>query len=82
MGDLVLRTSRPIIKGVNAWVEIDGQRRTSWAVGDTQVQIALATGTYRVTVYSIYQGAMKTIYNNNKVTVTGGDTLTIDVGPK
>ena len=79
-GFLVLRSSVPIIQGVNAWVEIDGVRRADWKVGTTQVQLSLPAGTYRVAVYSIYRNKKSTIYDG-QATVREDTLSTVKVGP-
>src|SRR4051794_32864763 len=32
-GELILKISRPIAQGVEAWVEVDGTRKVDWKVG-------------------------------------------------
>ena len=77
-GVLMLETKRPVLKGVAAWVEIDGQRKADWKVGTTELRLFLPAGRYRVTVYSIYRRVKRTIYDQ-QVTVIGNETATVNV---
>ncbi|HEX5270334.1 MAG TPA: hypothetical protein VFW33_07605 [Gemmataceae bacterium] len=79
-GTLLLRTRVPVIEGAQAWVEVDGRRAAEWPVGSSEVRLALAAGSCRVTVLSIYRGVRRTIFDR-PVTVAADDVTAIDVGP-
>jgi hypothetical protein len=61
-GTLRLTTLARVKDGVQAWVEIDGERKANFQVGSTQVELRLVEGRYGVKVVSIYQSKRLTIY--------------------
>jgi len=79
-GVLILTTKVPIIKGAEAWVEVDEKRVAEWKVGTTELHLTLTAGTYRVAVYSIYRKMRRTIFDK-EITVPPDATSTVDVGP-
>lgn len=81
VGELVLSTRTPIISGASAWVEVNGKKATSWAVGTSQVSLTLASGEHKVGVISVYRGVRRVIYDSRLSIPSGGDSLRIDVGP-
>jgi hypothetical protein len=62
---LVLMTKSPVRAGVTAWVEINSKRTTDWKVGQAEVRLELAPGTYRVTVKSYYKNVFHMIFDKN-----------------
>ena len=79
-GILALSTKTPVMKGVDAWVEIDGKRSAEWKVGTDRLELELAPGTYRVSVHSNYRGMHRRIFDKS-IEVARDRTKTVNVGP-
>lgn len=79
-GILVLKTKVAILKGVDAWVEVDGKRVADWNVGTREVQVTIPAGNHRVAVYSIYRKVRRIIFVRDMV-VAPDTTVPVDVGP-
>jgi hypothetical protein len=79
-GQLELRATVPILEGVDAWVEVDGNRSANWMVNTAEVRVSLPAGLHRVTVRSIYQGVLGTFYDQD-VQVAADATTSVHVGP-
>ncbi len=77
---LTLRTDRAVIVGVKAWVEVDGKNAAKWDVGEKEVSLELAPGTYEVAVKSIYRNVECTIFER-QITLVAGSVRVVDVGP-
>jgi hypothetical protein len=88
-GILVLKAKRPVRKGIEAWVEIDGERKADWPEGADELGMTLPAGEHQVTVYSMitvpsrihvsgFAKIKQTIYDK-KVNVPGNETTTVNV---
>ena len=77
-GTLILKTKVAVRNDVQAWVEADGKRAADWKSGTTEVQFTLDAGTHHVSVYSIFQGAKRKIFDT-QVDMAANATSTVDV---
>ena len=62
-GQLTLTSARAILRGVEAWVEVDGKRAADWKVGTTQVTVRVTAGTHTIRVLSLYQKTQLVIFD-------------------
>jgi hypothetical protein len=77
-GTLRLLNNIPLPPGAEAWIEIDGKRASNWKVGQKESGLLLEPGTYRVTVYSIFNKVKKTCYDK-EVKINPGPPTNIPV---
>ncbi len=76
---IILTTTAPVIKGADAWVELDEKRVTEWPVGHTEVTISTTQGEHVISIISIYKGVKREVFRR-KIVIEPGDTQRIDVG--
>lgn len=55
-GQVVLETLVPLLPGVTAFVDVDGQERVRWPNDQTTLMLTVKAGTHEVVVRSKYQG--------------------------
>jgi len=61
-GTLRLTTMFAVKSSVEAWVYIDGVRKTEWKFGKTEVEMKLVAGQYAVKVVATHQGVRRVVY--------------------
>jgi hypothetical protein len=79
-GKVRLFSKNAVVAGVEAWVEVNGERKTDWAVGAKEVALELPPGTYQITIQSVYQ-KRKTQVFRRAVTVETDKTADVSVDP-
>ncbi|HYH66974.1 MAG TPA: hypothetical protein VD866_19925 [Urbifossiella sp.] len=77
-GQITLTSAKAILKGVEAWVEVDGKRVADWKVGTTQVTVRVTAGTHAVRVLSVYQKTQQVIFDQ-QVVITADERKTLTV---
>jgi hypothetical protein len=78
-GVLRFKIGSPVLTGVEAWVEIDGERVAQWREGARELQVTYAAGTHQLSVHSVYAGVPRTFFKGT-VTIPAGETREIFLG--
>lgn len=79
-GILHLKSKTPVLKGVSAWVCLDGKPVEPWPEGATEVRLTVQAKAHRLTITSEYQNKERTIVDM-MIRVSEDETTTLDVNP-
>jgi hypothetical protein len=81
-GTLRLTTMFAVKSSVEAWVYIDGVRKTEWKFGKTEVEMKLVAGQYAVKVVSTHQGVRRVVYEGDiEISANKAKEVSVDQKP-
>ncbi len=80
-GTLRLTTMFAVKSSVEAWVYIDGVRKTEWRFGKTEVEMNLVAGSHAVKVVATHQGVRRVVYEGD-IEISANKAKEVSVDPK